>query len=72
LAFKSKFIPKTRRGLVGSIKGQSGGKTVFAKAVRHPGIEAREWPKAMAKKLDKRFKQRIENALRRAARASQT
>lgn len=72
LVFRSKYIPKTRTGLIGSIKGSSSGDLVFTKRVKRHSIKAREWPKAMAKKLDKRFKQRIENALRRAARASQT
>lgn len=72
LVFRSKYIPKTRTGLIGSIKGSSTGDLVFTKRVKSHSIKAREWPKEMAKKLNKRFKQRIENALRRAARASQT
>lgn len=72
LRFQSKFKPKTTPRVIGSKAGARGGKPVFAKSVRHPGIEAREWPQEMARRLKNRFKQRIENALRRAARASQT
>ena len=71
LWFRPKSFPKTRTGLLGSLKGRRGGKLVPAKKVNHPGIKARKWTKAMAKEYRKRFLRQMNNAMKRISRASQ-
>ncbi len=50
LRFPSKFRPKSRPGAIRSNKGMRGGPIVYARAVRHPGIAARKFDEAIAKK----------------------
>jgi len=63
LAFKSKYKPKTIPNLIGSRSGGSSGDTVFAKWVIHPGTQARNFSKVIAKKWERIYKRRIEKAL---------
>lgn len=53
LRFNGKFRPKTRPGYIGSNAGQSGPPVQYRKRVIHPGIKARKFSKAIAKKRKK-------------------
>jgi hypothetical protein len=70
LRFREGFVAKTKPGQLISIAGATFGKVVFAAGVIHPGTEAREFDKAMQKRWEKRFKTRIEKAMREAAKKS--
>jgi len=70
LKFQSGFIPKTSPGWIGSRKGGKSGDYVKRKRVRHPGFEARNYEKVLGDKWKPRFKRRMEQAMRDAAKAS--
>ena len=70
LYFRDKFIPKTRRGLIGSMRGYKGGRLISKRQVTHE-IKARRWTATMVKQYRKRYLKKMNNAMRRAARASQ-
>lgn len=63
LAFQSGYKAKTVPGLIGSGPGGPSGGTVFAQSVEHPGTEAREWSKAIAKAVKPIFKDDMRAAL---------
>lgn len=70
LMYQTGFIPKTKPNWIGSQKGGKSGNYVYSKKVHHPGIEARNYEKIMTEKWKPLFKQRMEEAMRRAAKAS--
>lgn len=70
LAFPSAFTPKTSPGVLGSSAGSSGGETVFTPYVLHPGTKARDFDKAIQKLWESKFKTRMEQAMKDAAKAS--
>jgi len=70
LAFPSKSSPKTRPGVIGSTSGSRGGKTVVRPYVQHPGTKPRKFEEAIAKLWKKRFKDRMEAAMKKVARES--
>ena len=67
LAFPSEFEPKTTPKVIDSGPGFSGGDIVLRQHVHHPGIEAREFDKTLAHDWEKPFKERMEDAMRKAA-----
>jgi len=64
------YRPKTRPRIIGSSAGGPTGDTVYPKAVQHPGTEAREFDKTIQIKMTPRFKKRMEEAMRDAAKKS--
>jgi hypothetical protein len=70
LAFPSMFIPKTSPGKMVASFGQSGGDTLFAKEVNHPGTKPRKFSKNIQKKWIKLFPKRMDKAMKRAVEAS--
>lgn len=70
LAFPSQFIAKTSPGIIGSGVGFSGGDIQFAKQVIHPGVDARDFAKTIAKNNKSNFKIMMEQAMNIAARGS--
>ena len=70
LAYPSLFSPKTSPGWVGSQGGGKSGPMVFPKAVMHPGIEPRNFPLAIKEKREKWILRIMQEAMKRAAKAS--
>lgn len=70
LRFRSGYSPATRPGSITAGRARRSGDWASAKAVRWPGIKAREFSKPIAARTKPRFKRDIENALRRVARRS--
>jgi len=70
LAFPSVFKPKTRKRYLGSNRGYSGGPMRYAKRVKHPGIEAREWTPMLSRRLTPKFMKTVQDAFRAYASAS--
>lgn len=70
LAFPSSFTPKTTPNVIGSGPGGSGGNMVFTPYVDHPGTKARNFDKIIAKKWEKRLRQRVLKLTRDFVRAS--
>jgi len=62
LVFRSKYLPKTRTGVIGSRASRRSGDLVFTKRVVHPGIQARMFSKTIAKRRQKN----LENLIRLA------
>jgi len=62
------YQPKTRPGGFYGGPGIAPGPTVAAKAVQHPGTEAREFEKVIAKDYKNKFRRNVENAFRRGLR----
>lgn len=56
------FRPKSRAGYIGANKG-SGSVLYLSKRRPRPGIKAREWDKAIAKKWDKEFPTQMQRAI---------
>jgi hypothetical protein len=65
----SPFVPKTRKGELNSWKGK-GGMLFVSKKHPMPGIKARRFTLALRKKWEKPFKEHIQAALKKAAKAS--
>jgi hypothetical protein len=63
LVFKSGFTPKSRFRYIGSNKGSKFGPTVFAKKVKHPGTQAREFEQAIGEKWDKELPKTLQRAI---------
>lgn len=63
LAFQSGYTPKTARGVIGSTRGGSSGNRVFARAVYHPGTQARLFTKIIAAKAQAKIKPRMDKAI---------
>lgn len=70
LRFQSGYKAKTRKGLIGSTAGGPSGPLVSAQAVEHPGTEAREFEKSIAKIYKRVMRKRFADAMKRAAFAS--
>ncbi|MDI9548188.1 MAG: hypothetical protein QM346_11390, partial [Chloroflexota bacterium] len=70
LAFPGTYRAKTTPGVIGSQAGGGSGETRYASAVAHPGTQAREFHKLIAKKRQSSFKREMEEAMREAARKS--
>jgi hypothetical protein len=70
LAFPSAFTPKTTPGRLDAGPGFSGPVDTFRAHVTHPGIKPREFTKQVAGLWQAKFKTRMEQAMRDAARAS--
>ena len=67
LAFSKGYLAATRKGHIGSRHAFRFGPTVFAtKITKHPGIEARKFSTAIAKKNQKPFEVDIQEAISRA------
>lgn len=71
LAFSEGYTAKTAPGVIGSRSGGSSGARIIRKTqIKHPGTEARNFDKAIAKKWEKPFKRAMEAALKKAVKAS--
>lgn len=70
LRFQRTYKAKTTPGVIGSSSGGSSGPTVFSSGVIHPGTKARNFDDAIAKRWKKRFKRRMEAAMREAVKVS--
>lgn len=70
LRFQSNYKAKTIPNVIGSRSGGSSGNVVFSDGVIHPGTEARNFDKIIAKKWEPIYKRRIEQALSRANKKS--
>lgn len=65
-----KYRAKTSPGTIGSSSGGSSGATVYSRGVRHPGTKARNFDETIAKKWERPFRKRINEAVKRAAKVS--
>lgn len=65
-----KYRAKTSPGTIGSSSGGSSGAAVFSRGVRHPGTKARNFDETIAKKWERPFRKRINEAVKRAAKVS--
>lgn len=70
LRFSGTFTAKTVPGVLDARPGGSSGDPVFSMVVHHPGTKARNFDSMIAKKWRTPFKQRMQDAMRDAARAS--
>ena len=70
LYFQRGYTAKTRANVIGSVPGGSVGPMQAAKAVKHPGTEARNFDKVIQKKREKWFKRKMEDAMKTAAKKS--
>ena len=68
LAFGTTFVPKTRRGVIGSSAGKRGGKIVRPKQVRHPGTEARDFTRTIYARRKDYLHRDLARAMNRAIR----
>lgn len=55
LRFLTPYVAKTTPGVIGRFGGGHGNKVVFARAVRHPGFQARKFTKVAAREAQKRL-----------------
>ena len=67
LVFRSDYTPKTAPRWIGSGAGGSSGDLVFAKAVNHPGTEARDFDKTLKEEWQPEFERAMQDAMDRAA-----
>jgi len=67
LAFPGVSRPKTTPRVIGSGTGFKGGDRIMRPYVHHPGTEAREFDVTIRKMWESKFKQRMEEAMRKAA-----
>lgn len=70
LAFQSQYTAKSTPGLISAKQGGSSGEVVYARGVLHPGTEPRNFDEAIAKQMQPRFKDAMEEAMKDAAKAS--
>jgi hypothetical protein len=70
LHFQSGYRAKTMPRVIDSKRGGAYGDPVTAAVVHHPGTEAREFAKTIQKDHEKKFKRRMEQAMRDAAAVS--
>lgn len=70
LAFLDGYKAKTVVGSAVSRRGGAFGNTVFSQGVVHPGTEARNFDEIIKKDWSKKFKRRMEKAMRQAAKVS--
>lgn len=70
LKFPDAFGPKTMPGKLTSLSGYKSNNFVFTRLpVLHPGFPAREFDKAVAKKIKPKFKKRVQDAFKRAVKS---
>lgn len=67
---KGSYRAKTKPRVIGSTPGGSSGPLVHFPYVQHPGTKARKFDQTIEKKWRAPFKRRMEQAMRRAAKAS--
>ena len=70
LRFQSGYRAKTTPGVISSGSGGRSGDVVYSKGVMHPGTKARNFSKLINKKYERRFKDEMHAAMRRAAQKS--
>lgn len=70
LRFKSMYKPKTKANVIGSHAGGASGDDVFSKGVQHPGTEARNFHKEIAKRRQVNINNLMTAAIMRAIKAS--
>lgn len=70
LRFQSGYTAKTVPGQLYSRAGGAFGETVFRGYVMHPGTEARKFDEIIQKTWRSKFKSRMEEAMRQAAKAT--
>jgi hypothetical protein len=70
LWYQPGFTPKSTPNVIGSKKGGKYGPFISRKKVFHPGFEARNYEKVLKEKWEPRFKRRMEQAMREAAKKS--
>lgn len=63
LAFPNTFSAKTTVGSLNSAPGTSGGSTVYASTISHPGVTARNFTEQVIKQIEPEFVKDIQNAL---------
>ena len=63
LAFGTKFKAKTKPRIIGSSKGFKGGKTAFAKQVKHPGSKPRDFDKEISKRRKRFLAKQVRQAI---------
>lgn len=64
------YRAKTAPGVLGSTSGGASGEMVYPMVVHHPGTKARNFDVIIQKKWQPRFKQRMEYAMKKVAKAS--
>lgn len=67
---KGSYRAKTQVRVIDSFSGGATGKTVFPKAVQHPGTKARKFADEIEKRRRPWYKRRMEQAMRDAAKSS--
>lgn len=70
LVFQGVYKSKTLPGTFSSRAGGKSGDYVYARAVRHPGIEARGWRDLAVIKYDQAFEKALQSGMDAAAKAS--
>lgn len=70
LAFQSEYQAKTRAAWIGSKEGGPSGDAVFARAVQHPGTQARRWSKTIYDKWQDKVTKYVRDALRAGVEAT--
>lgn len=74
LAFKwggpGSYKAKTSPGVIGSTAGGATGNMTFRSYVNHPGTKARNFESIIQRSWEKRFKKRMEEAMKQAAKVS--
>lgn len=68
LIFNTQFAPKTQPGQLKSSPGFSGPPVASKLEVQHPGTEARDFTKVIAKKTQPQFQRDLEKAIKKAVR----
>jgi hypothetical protein len=63
LAFPSVFTPKSKPNSLKASAGSSGGPTVYAMEVHHPGTEARNFSRTIHARYHSDFKKAVQNAI---------
>lgn len=63
LRFQTGYKAKTRARLIGSVAGGKSGRYISARAVHHPGFEAREFDDAIAEQYQETFRDDIQEAI---------
>lgn len=70
LRFKGTYTAKTVPGVIDARAGGASGADVFSAGVIHPGTQPRNFDDAITKLWQKRFKRRMEKAMREAVKVS--
>ena len=70
LRFQSGYSAKTTPGIISSSSGGRSGDIIYSKGVMHPGTKARKFSEVINKKYERKFKDEMHAAMRRAAQKS--